>query len=215
MYLYGSIIILVIVYVWNMQYNHPQTPKLLLEQFPWKTGDLVLFHAYDNFNATFIGSYFTHCGIVVMDNDVPMLFEANGIENMTLLDHHPKNGIFYSELIPRLQKYKGKTFVRPCLVDIEPSREEALKEFIHYAKQTFYYDIKVFMNGLKKYLGLKRCDHATDCGQITFLSMLCLGILPLEEYNKPIAHHLRYIIEAPHYDSVLELKDHPFGETSA
>lgn len=213
--MYGSIIVLIIAYVWNMQYNHPKVPKLLLEEFPWKTGDLVLLHAYDNFNATFIGSYFTHCGIVVIDEGIPMLFEANGIEGMTLLEHHPKNGIFYSELIPRLQKYKGKVFVRPCIINIDPMRELALKEFIHYAKKTFYYDISVFVNGIKKYFGLKRCDHATDCGQITFLSMLCLGIIHIDEYYKPIAHHLRYIVTVPGYDSILELKDHPFGEKLA
>lgn len=201
-----------LIYVIYMQYTHPNVKSMLLEDFPWKTGDLVLFHAYDNFNAVFVGSYYTHCGMVVIQNDIPMLFEANGIEHMTLLDHHPKNGIFYSPLIPRLQKYKGKIFVKPCLHNIDEDRIRALQDFIEYAKKNFQYDIRVFINGIKKYLGLKRCDFQTDCGQIVFLAMLCLGILPLEEYNKPIAHHLRYVVNAEGYGQALELKDHPFGE---
>lgn len=186
-----------------------------------KTGDMILFKAYNNFYSIVHGSYFGHVGLVFIDPDdskqTPMLFEANGIEHTPLKEHHPRNGIFLTPLADRIKKYKGRCFIKR--LEEELSKEEVLnfKEFIQYAQNNFQYDYNLAKSAFKKRLGYKRCDKNTDCGQITFLSLICLNLLDVEEYDKPLFNHLLYVnnlyeLKNNAYGELEEIIDHPFAE---
>jgi hypothetical protein len=208
------IIILIILYIYYIQFSDIKCDKIFLDDAKFKTGDMILFKGANNFNAIFIGNYFTHCGIVVIDNGIPMLFEANGIENMHLKEHHPKNGIFYTPLKERIQKYKGRVFLKALNTSVK--NETNIKDLIDYCQKNFKYDTGVFSNSIKTYLGIKRCNENTNCGQLTFLSLISLGLIEIEEYDIPVLHHLKYVcnikdLRDNKYEDLIEVVDYPFA----
>jgi hypothetical protein len=207
-----------------MQYYSITCPRIFLEEAEdiFKTGDIIVFKASNNFNSIFHGSYFGHMGIVYIDpNDpthTPMLFEANGVERMPLMPRHPTCGIFLTPLSARISKYKGRCFLKQLE---EPLREDIVRQFgpfIDYCLANFQYDKNIGTSALKKYLGFKRCDSKTDCGQIVFLSLIKLGLLSIEDYDKPIFHHLLHVAKLKevtnnYYRDLVEIVDHPFDSS--
>ena len=67
----------------------------------FKTGDIILFHALDNINPIFIGTYFGHIGIVYIHNGEPYLFEAAATKNMYLI---------YQTIVLVFNKLRGFSF---------------------------------------------------------------------------------------------------------
>ena len=186
-----------------------------------KTGDMILFKAYNNFYSIIHGSYFGHVGLVFIDpvdsNKTPMIFEANGIDSIPLKEHHPRNGIFLTPLADRIKKYKGRCFIKRLKKPLSDIKIKEFKDFIDYAKNNFQYDYCIGKNAFKKRLGYKRCDKNTDCGQLVFLSLICLNLLDIKEYDTPIFNHLLYVnnlygLKNNSYDDLDEIIDHPFAE---
>ncbi len=215
-------IVFIIIWIYYLQFHRISTEYRifaddLLDHTFLKTGDLILFKAYNNFNSIFHGSYFGHVGVVYMLNDTPMLFEANGIERIPLKDHHSKRGVFLTPLIERIKKYKGRCFWKPLNDSINPTVIKDFAEFINYALSHLEYDYSVVTGGVKRWLGISKCGKGTDCGQIAFLSLIKLGLLPYDEYDKPRLHHLKYVcnVEQLQFDykylPLVEVIDHPFA----
>ena len=182
-----------------------------------KTGDLILFKAYNNFNSIFTGSYFGHVGVVYILDDIPMLFEANGIEQTPLRAYHSKRGIFLTPLIDRIKKYKGRCFLKPLNKNISPKIIAGFTEFIQYSLTHFEYNYNLVTGCIKRMLGISKCGLGTDCGQITFLSLIKLGLLDQSEYDTPRLHHLLYTCNITNlqngykYLPLIEVIDHPFA----
>lgn len=204
-----------------MQYYRIQTEKTiflddLLDCSILKTGDLILFKAYNNFNSIFHGSYFGHIGIVVVVNDIPMLFEANGIERVPLKSHHNKNGIFLTPVADRIKKYKGRAFLKQLSTSIDPEIISGFFDFIHLALKEFKYDYNVISAGFRKLFGMEKCGKNTDCGQIVFLSLIKLGLIEESEWSVSRLHHLKFVCavekltESRCYLPLVEIIDHPF-----
>lgn len=224
---FGIWIVLTILIIWiyTMQYSDISVPKIfsdeLFESNLLKTGDIILFKAYNNFNSIFHGSYFGHMGIVYIDpsdpKQVPYIFEANGVERLPLMPHHSKRGIYFTPLRDRMKKYKGRCFYKELSKPLSYATIVAFKEFIDYCLDKFEYDHAVIASGFKKYFGIKRCDSKTDCGQIVFLSLIKLGLLPIEEYDVPRLHHLKYVCGLKdlandyYYRDLVEILEHPFA----
>lgn len=222
----GLIVLFVILIIWiyTMQYSNIYLPQIftdeLLNSPMLKTGDLILFKAYNNFNSIFHGSYFGHMGIVYIDEEdpqrIPYIFEANGAERLPLLPHHSKEGIYFTPLAARMKKYKGRCFYKELSEPLPVDTIKEFRNFIFYCLDNFKYDLAIFANGFKKYFGLKRCDSATDCGQICFLSLIKMGLLPIEEYDVPRLHHLKYVCqlkeltEGRYFRDLVEIIEHPF-----
>lgn len=188
------VIIILIIWVWHFQFNHPTYQKIWLHNIKFKTGDIILFKAQDNWNGPKIACYFGHIGVVYIDPKnpaVPMLFEAAGTTGMHLQEHQNEKGIFCEPIIPRLQKYKGYTFYKALNKEIPIEVRTNFKEFIEYAKQNMSYEYSVGWSSLYKGLGLEKCHHKTNCGEITMLSLIKLEILSDKEYDKVRPHHLR------------------------
>lgn len=216
-------IIFIIVWIYYLQFHRISTEHTIfaddLEKHQFlKTGDLIVFKAYNNFNSIFHGSYFGHVGIVyIAPNGVPLLFEANGIERVPLRDHHPKNGVFLTPLIDRIKKYKGRCFWKPLNEYVAEDSVSNFIEFINYSLDNLHYNYSVITGAIKRWLGISKCDKGTDCGQIVFLSLIKLGLLPEQEYDIPRLHHLKFVCnveELQHnykYLPLIEIIDHPFA----
>jgi hypothetical protein len=189
------IIIICMSWVWYMLANPPELDHVLFESTVFKTGDLILFHAYDNINPVFIASYWGHVGIVYVDPDDPMgipyIFEALRINEITCCPTYNKNGIAYTKLRSRLEKYPGLIAHKPLNVPVHSGIARGFKSFIRYAKDNMYYNPDVVFNGIKKIQG-EPYHMGTNCGEITVLSLIKLGLLPEKTLDQKITHHLLY-----------------------
>ena len=220
-YFFTIVIILMIYWIYKMQYYYLEVNnKIFVDDLKdLKTGDMILFKAYNNFYSIIHGSYFGHVGMVYIDKitGIPMIFEANGVESTPLKEHHPKNGIFLTPLSERIKKYKGRCFIKRLKKPLSDIQTENFKDFIEYTKDNFHYDYCIAKNALKKLLGYKRCDKNTDCGQLAFLSLICMELLEINEYDDPIFNHLLYVnnlyeLKNNSYTELEEIIDHPFAE---
>ena len=215
------ILTVIIIWIYCMQFHKISTEHRIfaddLHSDFLKTGDMILFKAYNNFNSIFHGSYFGHVGIVYILNNIPMLFEANGLERVPLRDHHSKRGVFLTPLIDRIKKYKGRCFWKPLNKAVPLETIENFKHFIKYGLENFEYDYNLVTGCLKRALGISKCGKGTDCGQLVFLSLLKLGLLDMSEHETPRLHHLRYVCNVTklqneyRYLPLIEVIDHPFA----
>jgi hypothetical protein len=219
-------IVLLIIYIYYIQFYRIVKPKIfndeLIKSKLLKTGDMCCFKAYDNFNSPFIFSYFGHCGIVYIDpqdeTQTPMLFEANGIEKVPLKPHHNTRGVFLTPLEDRVKKYKGRVFWKPLNKELPDDVINDFKHFTEYALDNMYYNYNVVSSGAKKGLGLEKCHLGTNCGEIIFLSLIKLQLLPLDAYEKNMFHHLRFVCNLQElsngyrYLDMIEIIEHPFKE---
>jgi hypothetical protein len=181
-----------------------------------KTGDLIVFKAFNNFNSIYTSSYFGHIGIVYVENGIPMLFEANGIEHTPLKSHHSTHGIFLTPLADRIKKYKGRCFWKPLKFALTSDIQLQFYDFIQYALNNMYYEYNVISDGIKKGLGLEKCTNKTNCGQIVFLALLKMQLLDIAEYNTMTFNHLKKMtnikkLKNNEYLNLIEFIDHPFA----
>jgi len=223
--------ILIIFYIYFIQFRTLSGKTQFFDDIDFDTGDLILFKACNNANAIFIGSYYTHVGIVYKKDGKDYIFEANGIEKMPLREHHNKRGIFVSPLKERVAKYKGYCWVKKLKINknrmskgetyykIAKYNLEKFEEFMHFAVDNFHYEYNVFASALKKFFGIEKCNFGTNCGELVFLSMIMLGLVSPEEYEKNRLHYLIDVCnltDTGHngycYAEPTKIIDHPFAE---
>jgi hypothetical protein len=213
-------ILIILIYIYKQQYYKIKKEFVFTDDYiknnKFKTGDLILFKAYNNFNSLVHGSYFGHIGIVYIgDDNIPYIFEANGIETL-----HNKTGIYKgllcTKLINRVQRYKGRCFVKPLNKPITKYMNKQFYSFILYCLKNMFYQPSVFNSWIKKIFRLEKCNFSTNCGEIVFLSVIFLKLLPIEYYDKNISHHLLFMCDLTqldhgyHYNDLIELIDSPF-----
>jgi hypothetical protein len=147
-----------------------------------------------------------------------MIFEANGIENVKLLPHHNKNGIFLTKAIDRIKKYKGRCFLKKLNKPILNCYIQDFNNFVNYALTNFYYDLKVLKSSFSRLFNLRRFNKGTDCSQLVFLSLIKLNLLPISEFDNNTTHILNlvcYIKDLSNgykYGDFIEIIDHPFSD---
>jgi hypothetical protein len=188
------IVIIMIYWSWEMLANPPKIKYVPFENTSVKTGDIILFHAYDNVNPVFIGSYWGHIGIVYKDpdnNTKPLLFEALKTSGMKQCPEYNKRGIAITDLKTRLERYPGLIAHKRLNRPVNPHIIRGFKEFMKYAKANMYYNEKIFHNAIEKKMGGK-FTNSTNCGELVYLSLVKLGLLPEKALNKNLAHHLLY-----------------------
>lgn len=220
-YIFGVFIILIILWIYILQYSQIKCDKIFLDDlFNYnllKTGDMILFKGYNNFNSLYHGSYFGHVGVVYIMDSIPMLFESNGIEFTPLREHHSSTGVYLTPLKERIAKYKGKCYLKSLNKEVNSEYVYRFKDFIKYALENMYYDYSVIIAGIKKGLGIEKCNNATNCAETAFLSLITLGLLPENMYDQPLIHSLLYICNLYnlsndfYYHKLIEIIDHPFA----
>jgi hypothetical protein len=180
------LIILIIILLWKiytLQYYDIDAITADFEDIKFKTGDLVLFKPYDNHYALVFGCYFTHVGIVVVDNNVPMIFEANRNPIFPYIAEHTNGkGIHYSCLKNRIAHYAGKVYLKKINKEFDEFKRKMLMEYIDFAMKNMYYSNNVISNAALSLFGLRKCRKDTDCGQILFLLFIKLGLISFHNY---------------------------------
>lgn len=199
-YVIAFMVMIIVLYIYLIQYHCYSYDKIFLEDLVnnnlLKTGDLILFKAYDNYNAILIGSYYTHIGIVyVGKGNIPYIFEANGI------DTQDSDGIFLTPLSDRIKTYKGKCYYKQLSNQLQAHAILELEWFMDYAMRNMYYNHSVLSSSIKKFSGVEKCNDGTNCGELVFLCLLKLGLLPLEYYYDNVFHYLSWMC------SIKELSD--------
>lgn len=215
------IILLIILYVYFIQFHKRVYKKEFLEDLisEFKTGDIICFKAYNNFNSIPLFSYFGHVGVVYVDDETktPYIFEANGIENMDLKSHHNKNGIFLTPLRERVEKYKGRAFYKKLHTPLDDNLNYYFKQFINYGLENMSYDKNLFNSWINNITGARYCDRKTNCGELAFLSLIKLELLDFDKYyEKPEFHHLYQVtklkdVNNNKYHELIEIVDYPFA----
>jgi hypothetical protein len=181
-----------------------------------KTGDLILFKALDNPNSIFIGSYYTHVGVVYIDPEfpnLPLICEAAHTKYMYTSPGRDRSGIFVEPLIPRVTKYRGYVFYKEYKRKVPDWIIVECKKFLQYAKEKMYYNNSVLSNGIKKIIGYEKCNKATNCGEFTMLMLMKLKIIDLQEYDTA-RYHLKYICDLPGYHTPKYISYDPFDVES-
>ena len=216
----GVTIVFMIVccwWYWYMTSNVPDMNRVMYENVDFKTGDMILFHAYDNINPVFIGTFWGHVGIVYKDPDAngrPVIFEAAKTSEMKRCPDYNKHGIMITDLQTRLEKYPG---VIACKILNNPINNNVIRGFtdlMEYSKKNMEYYDDVFHNAIKKKLG-DRINKYTNCGEMTLLSLIKLGLVPGNILDENMAHHLHYVtnikqLQNNYYHDPIEITFNPF-----
>lgn len=223
---YVNIILIVLMIVLIMLYRStiavPNMPtiryKKLRSEKRFKTGDIILFHAVDNCYPLIIGEYYGHVAVVWVDPDdpdkTPYVFEAARTKGLNLEAEHNTNGIFLSPLDNRFNKYRGYMMYRELAKPIDEKIVRNFKEFIEYSLSHMRYDDNYIPIAICHKLG-HGCDNNTNCAELVFLSMIKLGLLPLEAYDWCLGNYLSWVnhtrvFKKNRYLDDVYMIDHPF-----
>lgn len=218
--IFSFIVIILIVWIWYMNYNHPECNEVWIDEVlaKCKTGDLILFKSMDNYNSSKIFSYFTHIGVVYKHSfsNTLRIFEAQSPCNLELYDYENKSGIYDTDLQTRLTRYKGRLYYKPLNMPVNTELNSDFQNFIEYATANMYYDNNVIWNGIKKRLLFETLHEGTNCGELVLLSLIKLGILDPSKYSWKSCHHLYWMAHIEvcdngyYYFPISKIKISPF-----
>lgn len=204
-----------LIYIYVIQFSSVDASTCFLDTITsFKTGDIILFKACNNANAILIGNYYTHIGIVYVTDGVPYIFEACGVEYMSLKPHHNPSGIFLTPLLPRISKYKGTVYWKRLEHTIHTDICDSFKQFIDYAIENMYYNYSFVHNAFSKLMG-EKYTLGTNCGELVLLSLIKLQLLPIESFDAACMYSLKYVsyLEQLHgnkYLPLVKIIDQPF-----
>jgi hypothetical protein len=191
------IIIIILIWIWYFNFNHPKCKKIKYEDIePYcKTGDLILFHGLDNYNSVFIGSYYTHIGIIYRENQYtcPYIFEAWNPVYENLYPNDIAHGMAFVDLENRINSYRGYIFYKPLEKPIDPYINEGFYNFIYWAMYNMKYNPNVFSNAFKKLVFNDDLRIGTNCGEIVYISLIKLGLLKPERFYENRKYHLKWL----------------------
>lgn len=198
--MYRYIITLIVTWIWYICFNHPGYEEVnyqsLIHKF--KTGDIILFHAIDNLNTAIIGSYYGHIGIVYKKNNKLYIFEAFKYNKNKNYLNCNFNGVELSDLENRLKTYKGYCFYKELAKPVSVKNVENFEHFMKYALNNMRYQKNVIFHGIDKILCGGYLGEDTNCGELAYLSLISLGVLPSYYYHINKRHHLKYLANMTH-----------------
>lgn len=195
---FSIILVLLTVYIYYVYLAHPHYDSYEYYElkYKYKTGDIILFHGLDNVNPIFIGSYYGHIGIVYVDPEMPekpYIFEAFNTSTMPFYPVECRNGIALVELEHRLNSYRGYAMYKELINPVSKERQEGFKHFIDYALDNMKYNENVINNGFNKLLYNEPLSKETNCGELVYMSLIKLGILPYTMFHENRKHHLLWL----------------------
>ena len=210
------ILILCILWYYYIVKNSPVLPIVKYEDINFKTGDLILMHAYNNSYSVLFGTYWTHVGIVYKPDERkrPLILEAVNLTNSKYINPDMKNGIVLMDLKKRLEKYPGYLAYKRLDKPLDQKTVNNFKEFTSDLKRNFSYNPKVISNCIKKLNG-EKLNNQTNCGELVIQSLIKLKLLPHSILNKNICHSLLYTIklrelENNKYNDLVNIFINPF-----
>jgi hypothetical protein len=191
------LIILVIfsIYIYSLKLTHPKYKIVTFAdiQDKVKTGDMILFVSLDTVNQLFMGSYYTHLGIVYRDGDsAPTLVESFNPHRMDFYPKEFSSGIAVCDLETRINTYRGFVLYKELAKPVSHNNISDFEEFILYATKNMKYDKDVIFGEIGKILFNTPFSNETNCGQFTALILMKLGLLDFSNFNNRQKHHLRW-----------------------
>jgi hypothetical protein len=191
LYIVSTLLIVIV----NVFFMHPKYKIVRYDDCVFSTGDIILFHALDNVNSLFIGCYYTHVGVVCVIDGIEYLFEAANNSNIPYYPKGTEPGIYLSKLRNRLSTYKGYTMHKRLRTPVSQEATDRLISFTKYATQRMYYDKNVLICGASKLFFNYPLATGTNCGEIAYISLIVLGLLPIEYASLNNKHHLRWLAD--------------------
>ena len=200
-----------------MTKNTPNLNSVMYNQVKFKTGDMILFHAWDNSYPVIFGTFWSHVGIVYKDPDTdekPMLFEAAKTTGMKGCPSYNKSGIMITDLQTRLEKYPGMIACKILNNPVKQNIIRGFREFMKYSKKNMSYYDDVVYNAIKKKLG-EKVNNLTNCGELVLLSLIKLALMPENTLNVNTSNHLMYVnnikqLQNNYYHDPIEILFNPF-----
>ncbi len=209
------VVIIIIIYVLYM--NHKMSPHECVHyndvEPHLKTGDMILFHALNNYYAPIIGSYYTHVGIIYRGpytGNEPYILEAAAVDMMPFYGGNSAisnengrgngKGIMFTSFKERLHRYLGYIVYKPLEKPVSKEHQENFPEFVEFCMKKMYYNYTPFRHSLSKLFLNEPCGYSTNCGEIVFLALIRLGLLDVSRYSTPMMHYLRYVCAVTELD---------------
>ncbi len=188
------LVVLLILWIYVLFFDHPKGEILrpLIQKMNFKTGDIILFHALDNINPLFFGTYYTHIGVIYKKGDQLLLFEAANPNREILLGSNSR-GIILCDLETRLRTYRGYILYKELNMEVPLAAQQQLDTLIEYAVQNCYYNPYVIGNFIDKMVFGDNIHHGLNCGELVYLALVALGILPKKYFEENRKHHIRWL----------------------
>ena len=195
------LLLLIVLWIWYFHYNDNVNQSICYNDIKWKTGDLMLFRGNDNIYPIFFGNTFSHVGIVYIDSyNVPRLLEACntkkfvGVSNRTIHDV--------------INTYNGTLYFKQLIYPIDSSYEQEFEHFANFSCENFQYEKRIIYSTLMNYLTNTPIQRNLNCGELSFLSLIKLGLIDLSQYKNAIKlHYLKYITY------ITKVKDNEYSDT--
>ena len=178
----------------------------LLDNNILKTGDIILFKSTDNLHSLIFGNYFTHIGMVIVDeiltNNKPYIFEAFN-NKYSEIPHDREDewnikyskGILFHPLDERLKRYRGYLYYKPLSKSITIKMHLKLINFVFYALNNMKYNKKIIKSILRKLFIKEKCNNLTNCGELIFLSLIHVNLIDNSLWNHNILHYLKWVCD--------------------
>lgn len=213
------IVVLIIYWIYKLQFYQIEVSKNIwledsIADGAFKTGDCIFFKAADNYFSLVHGCYFGHIGLVYVKDGVSYLFEAQYPNGFHLLPHHNKHGIYCEPLLSRLQKYKGRKFVKFLSTPLTNKQLAIMDSWVENVKHNYVYDQNFILSAVERFIGLKQHTNHTTCSELMINTWIKLGLIPMEYFDKNLANPLFILDDDPEikkiYGDLIEIIDHPF-----
>ena len=205
-----TIIIIVILYIYAIKFMHPNYVSVdynIISKRA-KSGDIILFSTLESWNQIYMGSYFTHIGVIYRKDaeSKPVLVESFNKHRVANYPKQFNSGIAICDLETRLNSYKGFMFYKQLAKPISESANKDFADFIKYSKKNIEYDENPVSNEIYKLLFNQPFNMKTNCGQFTVLILIKLGLLPFSNFRNRKKHHLRFAA------NLIKLKQNSYKE---
>jgi hypothetical protein len=180
-------IVLIIIWIWYFHFNDPTVEIAQFKDITFNTGDILLFRSNDNMYPIFFGNYFSHVGVVYVDQEgVPMLFEAVNKPEFA--------GVRCIQLIPFLMNLRGTVHIKQLEKRIDPEIISQFSDFIDHCCETMAYEKRVLSRSIINGLTNTPIQSKLNCGELCFLSLIKLELLPINWYKDNIMfHYLKFV----------------------
>lgn len=191
------VIILIIIYIYSLKLSHPDYKIVTYNDIKdkVKSGDMILFVSLDTINQLYMGSYYTHVGIVYKEapESTPLLVESFNPHRMPFYPEEAETGIVACDLEHRVNSYRGFVLYKELDEPITDHANADFKQFIEYAKENMEYDKNVVLGEIGKILFNSEFNTLTNCGQFTALILMKLRLISFNNFKKRQKHHLRWV----------------------
>lgn len=194
MFVIFIIVVLLAIYIYSLKLSHPNYKIVTYNDIKdkVKSGDIILFVSLDTINQLYMGSYYTHIGVIYKKNNItdPHLVESFNPHRMPVYPEEAKSGIVSCDLEHRLNSYRGFVLYKELAKPISEKTNLEFAEFIEYAKKNMQYDENTVSGEVAKIVFNTPFNTHTNCGQFTALILIKLGLLSFKHFKERRKHHL-------------------------